>query len=83
MFPGQGVEQRLSHLCYWALEYEHRREDYGLRLPGKELAPGRGERHLEQVLTALAPLDRWGLASKTKLYVPASIKKTRSADTAK
>jgi uncharacterized protein (DUF58 family) len=53
-FPGVGIERRLSHLCYWALEFEHRREEYGLRLPGLELAAGRGERHLERVLTALA-----------------------------
>ena len=54
MFPGLGVEQRLSHLCYWALEFEGRGEEYGLRLPGVAIEPAAGERHRERVLQALA-----------------------------
>jgi uncharacterized protein (DUF58 family) len=54
MFPGIGAEQRLSHLCYWALEFARRDEEYGLRLPGEMLAPGQGERHRDRVLQALA-----------------------------
>ena len=54
MFPGLGVEQRLSHLCYWALDFEGRNEEYGLRLPGVAIAPGTGERHRDRVLQALA-----------------------------
>lgn len=54
MFPGLGTEQRLSHLCYWALEFEKNRDEYGLRLPGVQIDPDTGERHLEQVLRALA-----------------------------
>ena len=54
MFPGLGTEQRLSHLCYWALDFESRGEEYGLRLPGVVLEPGMGERHRERVLQALA-----------------------------
>ena len=54
MFPGEGTEQRLSHLCYWALEFESRNEEYGLRLPGVYLEPGSGERHRDQVLKELA-----------------------------
>ncbi len=53
-FPGIPVEQRLSHLCYWALQCERGGEDYGLRLPGTEISPARGEAQLERVLTALA-----------------------------
>jgi uncharacterized protein (DUF58 family) len=53
-FAGLGTEQRLSHLCYWALEFESRDEEYGLRLPGVVLEPGVGERHRERVLQALA-----------------------------
>ncbi len=53
-FDGLGVEQRLSHLCYLALNYYQRNEDYGLRLPGVVIAPGRGELHRDQVLRALA-----------------------------
>jgi uncharacterized protein (DUF58 family) len=54
MFPGRGVEQRLSHLCYWALEFDRQGEEYGLRLPGLAIEPGLGERHRERVLQALA-----------------------------
>lgn len=54
MFPGQGIEQRLSHLCYWVLQYDGRNQEFGLRLPGLTIPPGSGERHREQVLKALA-----------------------------
>jgi uncharacterized protein (DUF58 family) len=54
MFPGMGTEQRLSHLCYWALDFEGRNEEYGLRLPGIAIEPGTGERHRDRVLQALA-----------------------------
>lgn len=53
-FPGIPPEQRLSHLCHWALVFERSGEDYGLRLPGQEIPPDRGEAQLERVLTALA-----------------------------
>ncbi len=42
MFPGVGIEQRLSHLCYWALEYQRAGEEYGLRLPSLVVEPGSG-----------------------------------------
>ncbi|TGD71430.1 DUF58 domain-containing protein [Mangrovimicrobium sediminis] len=58
MFAGLGTEQRLSHLCYWALEMERVGEDYGLRLPGVSIAPGRGELHRDRVLRALALYGR-------------------------
>jgi uncharacterized protein (DUF58 family) len=54
MFPGVGTEPRLSHLCYWVLQFESRNEEYGLRLPGVVLPPGVGERHRERALQALA-----------------------------
>ena len=54
MFPGVGVEQRLSHLCHWALEFEGRGEEYGLHMPGVRIEPGTGERHRDRVLQALA-----------------------------
>tara|TARA_R110001599_G_scaffold353870_1_gene601252 strand:- start:37349 stop:38341 length:993 start_codon:yes stop_codon:yes gene_type:complete len=54
MFPGLGAEQRLSHLCYWALQFEGRNEEYGLRLPELAISPGIGERHRDRVLQALA-----------------------------
>ena len=60
LFPGLGTEQRLSHLCYWVLEFDHRREEYGLRLPGLVIQPGVGEKHREQVLKELALFGKPG-----------------------
>ena len=54
MFPGLTQGERLSCLCYWALEFSRQSLDYGLRLPGVEITPGRGEAHRRQVLRALA-----------------------------
>ncbi len=54
LFPGLGIEQRLSHLCYWALEFDKAGDEYGLRLPGVNIAPDSGDRHRDQVLRALA-----------------------------
>ncbi len=53
-FPGIPQEQRLSHLCHWALALERGNDDYGLRLPGTAITPARGEAHLGQILTELA-----------------------------
>lgn len=52
--PGLGVEERLSTLCGWALTCDAARDEYGLRLPGVEIAPGRGEAHRAALLRALA-----------------------------
>ena len=52
-----GVEARLSRLCRWVLDAEAGSYDYGLRLPGVEIAPGRGSQHRHQVLKALALFD--------------------------
>ena len=57
MFPGLGTEQRLSHLCYWALEFDSRNEEYGLRLPGVVIEPGTGEKHRDLLLKELALYD--------------------------
>ncbi|MEH6518054.1 MAG: DUF58 domain-containing protein [Halioglobus sp.] len=54
MFPGAGMEQRLSHLCYWALELDRENQEYGLRLPGITVEPNWGEKHRDQVLKELA-----------------------------
>lgn len=51
---GQHLEHRLSRLCAWVLEAESRDVDYGLRLPGLELAPSHGESHKRRCLEALA-----------------------------
>jgi len=53
-FTGLGQELRLSHLCYWVLEYEANNIEYGLRIPGVIIAPDVGAKHREKVLKALA-----------------------------
>lgn len=53
-FAPLGTEQRLSAMCYWVLELQRREREFGLRLPGRELAPGSGERHCRRALRALA-----------------------------
>lgn len=54
MFPGVETEERLSRLCYWVLKLAKQDIDYGLRLPGVEIALGRGDAHRNQLLSALA-----------------------------
>lgn len=54
LFPGVLPEQRLSHLCYWALAFHRGNEEYGLRIPGLRIEPARGDVHLDRVLSALA-----------------------------
>ncbi|MBU0654877.1 MAG: DUF58 domain-containing protein [Gammaproteobacteria bacterium] len=52
--PMPGVEVRLSHLCSKVLEYHQAQRQYGLKLPGKTIPPGKGEGHKAQCLRALA-----------------------------
>ena len=47
-------EDRLSRLAAWVLAAERAGIDYGLRLPGLEIAPERGETHRRRCLEALA-----------------------------
>ncbi len=49
-----GVEERLSRLAGWVLAAERAGARYGLRLPGVELAPERGDAHRAACLQALA-----------------------------
>ena len=53
-FEGLHREARLSRLCYWVLQLNSSNDEYGLRLPGVEIAPARGEAHREAVLKQLA-----------------------------
>lgn len=48
------VETRLSQLCRGVLDCERGGIEYGLRLPGVEIAAARGHAHREQCLAALA-----------------------------
>ena len=55
LLPGAiPTEQRLSRLAGWVLAAERRGARYGLRLPGFELPPGRGDAHSSAALQALA-----------------------------
>ena len=49
-----GLEQRLSRLAGWVLSAERSGAFYGLRLPGAEIAPARGDAHAAACLQALA-----------------------------
>ena len=53
-FPDAPVELRLSWLCWLALQYDARGDQYGLRLPDEEIPLATGDRHRERVLRALA-----------------------------
>ena len=52
--PGMDTEARLSRLTRWTLDAEAAGHAYGLRLPGRVVAPARGEAHMQQCLTELA-----------------------------
>ena len=52
--PETDPEARLSRLCAWLLEAERRCIPTGLRLPGRLIPPGTGERHRLRCLEALA-----------------------------
>lgn len=47
-------EQRLARLCAWVLQADRLDLEYGLRVPGAELAPASGEAHKRRCLEALA-----------------------------
>jgi len=51
---GHDSEQRLSRLTAWLLRAQELGLDWGLRLPGVELAPNQGELHQRACLRALA-----------------------------
>jgi uncharacterized protein (DUF58 family) len=50
----QDVERRLSRLAAWVLQADRLGMEYGLRLPGQQIAPGSGEAHKRRCLEALA-----------------------------
>ncbi len=52
--PGADLEERLSRLCYAALQLNQQEVLYGLKLGSWELAPAEGEEHLHQLLALLA-----------------------------
>jgi uncharacterized protein (DUF58 family) len=54
LLVGLDAEARLSQLCLWVLESDAAHRPYGLRLPGKEIAPSGGAAHRFACLRALA-----------------------------
>lgn len=54
---GVDVEQRLSILTRWVLLAEREGKSYGLRLPNRVIAPGRGDHHRHHCLKALAEYE--------------------------
>lgn len=48
------VEARLSQLALWVVEAERTGAPYGLRLPGAEFAPARGDAHFHRCMRTLA-----------------------------
>lgn len=52
--PSTDDEARLEVLCAWALAAERGGVDWGLKLPGFQLAPAHGSRQLRRALAALA-----------------------------
>lgn len=53
-FEGLSTEQRLSRMCWLALELARQEHAFGLELPGVSVEAGAGEAHLHRVLSALA-----------------------------
>jgi len=51
---GLTLEQTLSRLAGWVLAADRGGAHYGLRLPGVEIAPARGDVHRAACLQALA-----------------------------
>ncbi len=51
---GLEAEARLSQLCLWILESDVAQRPYGLRIPGKEIAPSGGAAHRFACLRTLA-----------------------------
>jgi len=51
---GAGVEGRVSRLTAWVLMADRLGLDYGLRVPGHEIAPDQGSAHRARCLEALA-----------------------------
>jgi uncharacterized protein (DUF58 family) len=64
------TETRLSLLTGMVLEVERLQQLYGLRLPGKEYAPGVGIAHQENCLKALALFGQPGLDDNAEKNIP-------------
>jgi uncharacterized protein (DUF58 family) len=54
MLADLGTEERLAQLTRWCLDAADEMRSFGLRLPGRDISVGTGDRHLHECLTALA-----------------------------
>ena len=54
MFEGLGTEERLGRLSWCLLQLEGTGVEYGLRLPGLEVAPAQGAAHYRRLMEHLA-----------------------------
>ena len=61
-----GTESRLSHLSAMIIAFHDAQKQFGLRIPGKEIQPNKGEGHKVRCLTALA---LYGLPKEEIVYV--------------
>ncbi|GAB2189417.1 DUF58 domain-containing protein [Sessilibacter sp. MAH1] len=68
LLVGLDRENRLSRLTYLAVDAEKNNADYGLRLPGVELSPDRGQQHLNTVLKHLALFEAEALQNSLKKH---------------
>ena len=53
-YAGIAIEERLSRLCYWVDQLSNEQRTFGIRLPGIEVPPERGQGHRNCCLEALA-----------------------------
>jgi uncharacterized protein (DUF58 family) len=51
------TEARISRLCRGVLDACEKQQEFGLRIPGTEIAPARGQDHRHACLEALALLE--------------------------
>jgi len=52
--PARDTEHRLSVMTALVIQAENNQQPYGIKLPEKQIAPGQGNTHLHQCLSALA-----------------------------
>lgn len=55
--PGEDLESRLSVMARWIVDAHARGQTFGLRLPGREIAPQPGEQQRHRCLAALAEFE--------------------------
>lgn len=54
MLPTLNTEMKLSHLCFWVMEYSRKNLVFGMELPGTRITPDSGLEHQRRCLEALA-----------------------------